>query len=159
MNAAQLLQELRNQGVRLENRGKRLYYRGPENVITPELLETLRKYKGELLNALRELRDWNHLPSGPPTASVSDAFTGDHLAAIRAGRPVPVWSSVLGEWLWWVKDETTKERLQVEGCTAPIYTLGELSLVAGWDADALRDVHAIKKTFGSVIEAPPGAAS
>jgi hypothetical protein len=99
---------------------------------------------------------WNTLPDGPPSGGDVGPFNQKAMDIIRGGGRVPVWSDVLGEWLWWVRDEDARQRLLSEGCEIVIYTLGELELVAGWDAAALKDVHAIKKRFGTTIEPTPG---
>ena len=101
--------------------------------------------------------DWNDHPDTPPTAP----FTKEAVQAIKAGKAVPVWSAVLEEWLWFVRDETAKAKLVTEGCQAPIYTLGELAVVAdmrlnsSFGSEDLKRVHAIKKKFGAAIEWPP----
>jgi hypothetical protein len=74
--------------------------------------------------------------------------------AIKAGKAVRVWSGVLEEWLWWVRDEEARHRLIAQGCELPIYTLGELVAVAGMDVDALVELHQMKKRFGGTIQPP-----
>ncbi len=78
----------------------------------------------------------------------------DDVDVIRAGGKVPVWSDALSEWLWWARDEEARQQLLSEGCEVVIYTLGELELVAGWDATALRDVHTMKRTLGESSKPP-----
>ena len=53
MSAAQLLHDLKQLGVRLEATGERLRY-SPKDALTPDLLESLRSHKFELLAMLRE---------------------------------------------------------------------------------------------------------
>lgn len=87
----------------------------------------------------------------PDPATAAEPFDQEAMDAIKAGHAVPVWSEVLQGWLWWVRDEPARKLLIAQGCKVPIYTLGELVLVAGMDADALQDIHAIKREFGAVI--------
>ena len=61
---------------------------------------------------------------------------------------------VLQAWMWWVRDEKARQKLLEQGCTVTIYTLGELALVADSGPKSLRDIHAIKMTFGTTIEPP-----
>ena len=119
--------------------------------------------KAELVEALSRRQDlaqtidWNDHPDTPPT----EPFTKEAIQAIKAGKAVPVWSAVLEEWLWFVRDEKAKAKLVTEGCQAPIYTLGELAVVAdmrlnsSFGSEDLKRVHAIKKKFGAAIEWPP----
>lgn len=97
--------------------------------------------------------NWNDHPDIPPT----DPFTREAIQDIKAGKAVPVWSAVLLEWLWFVRDEKAKAKLIAGGCQVPIYTLGELAIVVDrkLGPDGLKHVHAIKKKFGATIEWPP----
>jgi tubulysin polyketide synthase-like protein len=52
LTGAELLEALEGQGVTLWSEGERLRYRGPREVLTPELLGDLRARKSELLDAL-----------------------------------------------------------------------------------------------------------
>jgi hypothetical protein len=97
----------------------------------------------------------------PGSQSERSPFNQEVMAMIKAGEPVRVWSSVLGEWLWWVKGAAEKEGLVTKG-TEPgcIYTLGELAVISAWGGDiesrkaALKDIHVMKKNFDATVEAP-----
>ena len=102
---------------------------------------------------LRTVGNWNDLPD---SSTAMEPFNHDAMAAIKAGQFVPVWSGVLGEWLYWVRGEKERKQLLTQGCKAPIYTLGELSVVAGFDVKALRRLHEFKREFDAVIH-PPNA--
>ena len=101
--------------------------------------------------------NWNDHPDAPPI----DPFTREAIQDIKGGKAVPVWSSVLEEWLWFVRDNDAQQQLIAQGCQSPIYTLGELAVVAdmrlnaGFGPGDLKRVHAIKKKFGAAIEWPP----
>jgi hypothetical protein len=159
MNAASLLSDLQAQGVHLEVDAGALKYRAPKKAITAELLANLKTHKADLMAILSSQKDairpidWNNHPDAPPT----DPFTSEAIQNIKAGKAVPVWSSVLEEWLWFVRDEKAKVRLVAEGCQVPIYTLGELAVVVNskLGPDGLTDVHAIKKKFGGDIQWSP----
>ena len=58
--------------------------------------------------------------------------------------------------VYWVRDEQIKKRLRAKGCTLPIYVLGELRAVAGFDVKTLRRLHKFKREFDAVIH-PPNA--
>ena len=155
MNASELLTELRSRHVQVSAAGGNVRLEGPDSAITDDLTELVRTHKPELLEVLAQqpLPDWNDHPDTPP----SDSFTRETIQGIKAGMAVPVWSAVLGEWLWFVRDEKAKAKLVAEGCQVPIYTLGELAVVVDkkLGPDGLKDVHAIKKKFGATIEWPP----
>ena len=71
--------------------------------------------------------------------------------AIKAGHPVQVWCGVFDEWVYWVRGEEERKKLLSQGCTLPIYTLGELTLVVKMDESSLKRIHQIKKTFDGTI--------
>ncbi|HWP84015.1 MAG TPA: hypothetical protein VNN17_02405 [Terriglobia bacterium] len=52
MSAAQFLCELERRGIVLEARGNHLHYRAPKGRLTPDLVESLRQHKAELLRLL-----------------------------------------------------------------------------------------------------------
>jgi hypothetical protein len=163
MNAASLLSDLQAQGVHLELEAGALRYRAPKGTITPGLLATLKTHKADLIAVLSARQretgsiDWNNHPDTPPT----DPFTRGAIQDIKAGKAVPVWSAVLGEWLWFVKDSDAQLKLIAQGCQSPIYTLGELAIVAdmrlnsSFGPEDLKRGHAIKKKFGAAIDWPP----
>ncbi len=128
----------------------------------PEFSRVLKAHKADPMSALSagEDVDWNDHSATPPT----DPFTREAIQDIKAGKAVPVWSAVLGEWLWFVKDKDAQQKLVDQGCQSPIYTLGELAVVAdmrlnsSFGPEDLRRVHAIKKKFGAAIKWPPNEA-
>ncbi len=166
MNAASLLSDLQAQGVHLEVEAGALRYRAPKGTITPGVLATLRTHKADLIAVLSARQretgpiDWNDHPDTPPT----DPFTREAIQDIKAGKAVPVWSAVLEEWLWFVRDSDAQQKLIAQGCQTPIYTLGELAVVADmrlntdFGSEDLKRVHAIKKKFGAAIDWPPNEA-
>ena len=163
MNATSLLSDIQARGVHLEVEAGALKYRAPKGAITPDLLASLKAHKADLIAVLSahqretELIDWNDHPDTPPATP----FSRETIQDIKAGKAVPVWSAVLEEWLWFVRDEKAKATLIVQGCQSPIYTLGELAVVAdmrlnsSFGPEDLKRVHAITKKFTGAIEWPP----
>lgn len=90
--------------------------------------------------------DWSEL-SGPP--DISEPFDEQALAAVKAGEMLPVYSTVLGEWMVWVRGEKERQTLVAEGCPLPIYILTEVVTATTLPADMLPNVHAFKREFGA----------
>ena len=159
MNATEILDYASHHDIHLMVESDALLVDGPKGTITPEFRGALKAHKAELLEVLAQqpLPDWNDHPDTPPT----DPFTREAIQDIKGGKAVPVWSSVLEEWLWFVRDNDAQQQLVAQGCQSPIYTLGELAVVAdmrmnsSFGPEDLKRVHAIKKKFGAAIEWPP----
>ena len=152
MNTAEIMAHAAHNDIRLRAEGERLLVDAPKGVLTSEFSTVLKTHKADLLAALSKNVDWNDHPDTPPT----DPVTRETIQDIKGGKAVPVWSAVLEEWLWFVRDETAKAKLVAEGCKVPIYTLGELAIVVDskLGPEGLKDVHAVKKKFGAAIEWP-----
>ncbi len=84
------------------------------------------------------------------SVDTSDAQACD---ALSKGRTMPVWSRVLGEWIYWVRDEQSKELLAKRFPEAVAYSLAELrTLVQSHPShDQLRAIHELKKAFGGTL--------
>jgi hypothetical protein len=106
--------------------------------------------------------------STPETPIPWHDATPDERAEIRAalfeGLPVQILSQVLGEIVWWVKDDAMAQRLRggefVNQGYPPyqgeaIYVWSELLAVIGFPPDALKTLHAFKKAFDARISRPP----
>ena len=63
MRAAEFVEGLADQGVRLSVEGGDLKYRGPRAALTPETLDRLKAHKAEVIAHLR------HAPEPPPVGS------------------------------------------------------------------------------------------
>lgn len=152
MTVGTLLQALEKAGAKVQLDGAYLVLSAPRP-LGPDLVDRVRAQKASLMEQLQPRKtDWNQMPErqdGTP-------FNQEALDAIHIGKAVRVWSQVLEEWLWWVRDEESREHLLAEGCQVPIYTLGELAVVAGMDAKALSDLHGAKHTFGGSIAPAEG---
>ena len=147
MNIAEIMAHAAHNDIRLRAEGERLLVDAPKGVLTSEFSRVLKTHKPDLLAALSKDVDWNDHPDTPPT----DPFTREAIQDIKAGKAVPVWSAVLEEWLWFVRDSDAQQKLIAQGCQVPIYTLGELAVVADmrlntdFGSEDLKRVHAIKK--------------
>ena len=84
-------------------------------------------------------------------ASATMPFNQEAMDAIQRGQAVPVWSDLLGEWLYWVRGEAERKRLLADGGQAPICTLGELAEVVQHDPKDIKKLHLMKRTFNGVI--------
>jgi hypothetical protein len=62
MNAAEVLRELENLGVRLDVTGEKVHYDAPAGVMTPERLEQLRAVKPHLVELLGEPVGYRRAP-------------------------------------------------------------------------------------------------
>lgn len=154
MNTSILISELRERGILLSVNGDKLHVDGPDAELTPELCETLKAHKPALMAALAGAPSaWNAVPAQPG----SEPFNAPALEAIKSGSAVRVWSGVLEDWIWFVRDNTAREKLLAEGCVRPVYSLGELAIVVDFDEQGLRDIHAAKRRFGAVVHPPEGA--
>lgn len=66
MTTEDLMAVLAERGVTLTRHGDRLSYHGPENAVTPALINVLRFHKDRLLELIE---DGGESPSGPPQES------------------------------------------------------------------------------------------
>ncbi len=140
MSVAELINEVKKAGGQLNVIDGKVRVSSNTGPLPDDLVDKLRASKTELLTALTH---HGAKPMGPVDQGT--------MTAIEAGQPVRVWSGVLGEWLWWVRDEAEREKLIAEGCTEPIYSLKELGIVKGWEPDDLKLAHALKKDLGATI--------
>ena len=92
--------------------------------------------------------NWNTM-CDPATAT--EPFNQEAMNVIKCGQAVPVWSDLLGGWLYWVRDEQARRKLLSDGCQVPIYTLGELAVVANMSQDDIRKLHRLKTAFNGTI--------
>ncbi len=157
MNTAEIMAHAAHNDIRLRADGEQLLVDAPKGVLTSEFSTVLKAHKADLMAALSKDVDWNDHPDSPPT----DPLTREAIQDIKAGKAVPVWSAVLGEWLWFVRDKDAQQKLVDQGCQSPIYTLGELAVVAdmrlssSFGSEDLKRIHATKKKFGAAIDWPP----
>ena len=76
-----------------------------------------------------------------------------------------IYSKVLGEVVWWVKDEAVAQRLRggefvKQGYRGEvIYVWSELLAVMGFPPDAIKNLHEFKKAFDARISKPRVACS
>ncbi len=157
MSAVEILTEMQAAGIRLEANGDMLRVTAPKGRVSPDIKAKLTAHKPELLVALAKYNDHGSLAEREQAADSRTAtipFGQLHMDAIKRGNAVHVWSARLGVWLWWVKGEPERRRLLDRGCKQPIYTLGELVVVAGMDYQDLPTIHALKRDMGATIKPP-----
>ncbi len=128
----------------------------------------LRAHKGALLKALAST---TATTAGSPTTAATEPlpnrttppelgstapFNQEALDAVKAGAGCWVWSGVLNEWLFMVRDEERKAKAMSRGIDPGcIWTLAEVTGVQGMPPEGLRDVAAIKRRFAGAVQ--PGA--
>ncbi len=107
--------------------------------------------KAQSQNPLNE--ELTKLTEGQPD-SATEPFNQRYMDAIKAGHSVRVWCGTLNEWVYWVRDDQIKKRLQANGCELVIYSLGELAVIASMPAKDTKQIHELKKTFDVKINPP-----
>jgi hypothetical protein len=100
-------------------------------------------------------------PQGPiPWHDATPEERASLVAALFEGLPVQIYSKVLGEVVWWVKDEAVAQRLRggefvKQGYRGEvIYVWSELLAVMGFPPDAIKNLHEFKKAFDARISKP-----
>ena len=73
------------------------------------------------------------------------------LPDISSGQPVRIFSEVLGEVIFWVRDQRAADELKRQGITETAYTFVELVQIQGKSPEFLRDIHRFKKEFGATL--------
>ena len=88
------------------------------------------------------------------TEGSTTPFSQQDLDAIKAGHAVKVWSGVLNEWLYWVRDEERKAKAQARLGIDPwrVWTLDELTAVQGMTPEDLKNIQAIRKAFNGTLQ-------
>ncbi len=69
----------------------------------------------------------------------------------QTGSPVRIFSEVLGEVIFWVRDQRAADELKRQGITETAYTFVELVQIQGKSPEFLRDIHRFKKEFGATL--------
>lgn len=82
MTAYDVLDEARKRGIVLQPDGDGLVYRGPKGAMTPELKDSLTRYKGEIINHIL-----SHADQEPPR----------HMLDIWIEAAIPEWKRILRE--------------------------------------------------------------
>lgn len=167
MKAADVISTLQARGVELWQEGSSLRYRAPTSTLTEHERAALKAHKGAILRALEPAVYQDATtqktavppscdPTRPPPPASADSFGQRELDAIKAGAGCWVWSGVLQQWLFWIRDEERRRKAIGKGIDpAVIWTLAELTGVVGLPAEDLRRVATIKRRFTGAIV--PGA--
>ena len=162
MIAEEVLAELRRRGVRVEARGEVLHVEAPRGMLSPELVQSLRQLKPELLRLLRLVavgagtvgEALGGVSEVQPSLWVAEVCAMGLAEFARAGLVVEVWSRVLGEAVVFASDNARLD----PGELRPVYQARELRVLLGLTAAGeLRRIHEVKRLFrGTVTDASPG---
>jgi hypothetical protein len=122
--------------------------------LTPEVRDEVARCKAEIIATIQTEAANDSAKGGFVhwTNLTPDQRAGI-IPTIKGGQPVRIFSEVLGEIVWWARDEQTAEVLKQDPryqgeC---VYTLGELRKLAGKSSEFLRDIHRLKKEFGATL--------
>jgi hypothetical protein len=175
--ALDLLSECSAAGVELHLDNGRLRYRARAGAYTEALRQKVAAHKAALIALLSVPTPTtpaatpplggaalSSTPSGPiPWHDATPDERAEIKTALFEGLPVQILSQVLGEIVWWVKDDAVAQRLRggefVEQGHPPyrgevIYVWSELLAVLGFPPDALKNLHEFKKAFDARISKP-----
>lgn len=86
MNATQLLDHIRGEGLDIVLDGDRVRLTGPQTIATPELIERLRPHKAALLELLRRLPKFSDAEERELVDRYCESTRADRLAMHRAGK-------------------------------------------------------------------------
>jgi TubC N-terminal docking domain len=159
--AEDVLAELRRRGVQVEARGDVLHVEAPRGMLSPELVQSLRQLKPELLRLLRRVAPvpgtvgeaLGGVAEVQPSLLVAEVCAMPLEEFARAGLVVEVWSRVLGEAVVFASDNARLD----PGELRPVYRAHELRVLLGLSAPGeLRRIHEVKRMFrGTVTDASP----
>jgi len=155
VNAAELLKQVAERGVRVSLVGESLHLR-PKSALPPELVAKLREHKPELLqllaaNAPVRVADTLGGPVEPEQESllVADVVAMPLEKFATARLVIRVSSEVLGESVIFASDNAAVD----PGERLVVYRARELKLLLGAGPKDIRTLHTAKKEFGGTIEA------
>jgi hypothetical protein len=166
--ALDLLSECSAAGVELYLDTGRLRYRARVGAYTEVLRQKVAAHKAALIALLQVPTPTTPAATPPLEGPIPwhDA-TPDERAEIKAalleGLPVQIYSKVLGEVIWWVKDDDVALKLKGGGFVREgyppyqgeaIYVWSELLAVMGFPPDAIKNLHELKKAFDATISKP-----
>jgi hypothetical protein len=159
--AEDVLAELRRRGVQVEARGDVLHVEAPRGLLSPELVESLRRLKPELLRLVALApgtvgEALGGVSEVQPSLMVAEVCAMPLEEFALAGLVVEVWSRVLGEAVVFASDNARLD----PGERRPVYQARELRVLLGLAAPAeLRRIHDVKRMFrGTVTDASPAGA-
>ena len=146
MNALEVVNELRAQGVELQAAGNRLRYR-PVEQVAPALLDELHEHKDEILELLgdRVVDSLDGVEASSVTAAdVCQMRLGEFASA---GLVVEVRSKILDEVVIFASDNAPVD----PGERRVVYRASELLVLAGLESSDLRQLHLAKRTFRGTV--------
>jgi hypothetical protein len=159
MMAEELLEELRRCGAQVEARGEMLHVEAPRGAVSPELVQSLRKLKPDLLRLVAPLAART---VGEALGGVSETSTPLLTAGVcamrleefaRAALVVEMWSPMLDEAVVFASDDARVD----PGERRTVYRARELRVLLGLATPReLRRVHEAKRLFrGTITDASP----
>ncbi len=106
------------------------------------------------LRQLRQLRQkTDDFANTAPADGTLHPFGELELKAIKQGHAVKVWSGVLEDWLFLVRDEERKAKAVSKGNDAwRLWTLAELTAVQGMNSQDLQNLHTLKRQFNGTLQ-------
>jgi|GEM_PF-2892589 len=147
-----------------------LYPSGLIETFTPEQEHRMVKIQSDLDEALFDVhtdhhaaideweREWLILLGFHPVPqdALSRMQSWDHQKVwdtLLRGIPVKIWSVVLGEWIFWVRDTKVAEKTATKYPGIPIYTLQELKIMTQtkWTREYLQKMHLNKSVLGATL--------
>src|SRR5918996_6301819 len=143
--AVDILSESKAAGVELYLDNGRLRYRAQPGAYTEGLRQKVATCRDEIIAELSSQGGFIHWSKLTPESREAIIPT------IKAGQPVRIFSEVLGEVVYWVRDHQAVDELKRQGITEVCYTLVELRELAGQGPEFLRDIHRLKKEFGATL--------
>jgi hypothetical protein len=159
--AEEVLEELRRRGVQVEARGDVLHVEARRGTLSPDLVESLRQLKPELLRLVaRAPRTVGDALGGvsevQPSLLVAEICAMPLEDFARGSLVVEVWSKVLGEAVVFASDNARLD----PGELRPVYHARELRVLLELTASReLRRIHEVKRIFrGTITDASPAGA-
>ncbi len=135
MTAASILMRLANLDVHLEVSNQQICYDGPADALTDDLLNEMKKYKGELVGLIED-------PLGLEE-------TWPLSCAARSGQYRRTRSRILDETIVLAADNADLPNF---GDTV-VYRAKELRCLVGMSSERIRNFHEVKRYFDGIIEA------
>lgn len=161
MSTRTILERATQAGIQLYLSNGQLRYRG-DHQMAEVLLPEIRAHKAEIIAELSSQADAPAAVNFVHWSKLTPEQRQAIIPTIKAGRPVRIFSGVLGEMVWWTRDEQTAEVLKQDPRYQGevIYALAELVQIQGKSLEFLRDIHRFKKEFGArLAKAEPKPAS
>ena len=149
-HAESLIETLRLRGVEVELRDGQVSVR-PSNLIPAELIPALQRNRAALLAFLLREREWGKTFAAH---GVTEEQAASLVGRIVSEGCVPVWSDILGDLVYFCRDEQAAQRAP-RG--VPAYTMEEIGLLYGdpvWrpSESGMRLINTAKLMGGRIVD-------